>query len=1107
MLHLITSGFSTEGHEELIKYIARDVYAKKRSILIVPEQQTLTAEKEMCNLLPPSAPLCFEATNFTRFTDTAFRTLGGIGGQYCTTAEEMLIMWRTLMELSGGDEEFSFATRRSINAALVGKALAAVKEMRSRGIEPEIIERTLEKGVKNPRLQRKLSDLFKIMGSYRSLLKAKYNDIGDSLAVLTKRLELDPSYLSGMNIYLEGFTSFTEGQYNILKVMMKSCDVTILLTLPEERRGEFVYKEVLECYNRLYATAKDCGVKIKNSHPNTDREDSQPIIQDICSLLWSASGEIDNEALHSVKEGGGRVRIFETENPFDECDLVASDIRRRVIEEGASYSDFAIIARSSEGYYGIIDTALMRSEIPHFISKRRDISNLEAIKLINTAYSIILYGFRREDVLSYSKCGLSGIRFNERDAFEIYVKMWDIDKDNFVRGEWNMSPDGYGKGHRNSEFVLSSINQTRKTLIEPLLAFSEEEKDCVTVKEHAQSLIKYLTNIKMERSLLYRATQLKEIGEIAAAEENAKLWRTICDCTQTLVNAVGELECSTEVFRNLLGIVISEASIGKIPAFLDSVTVGDADMIRISGKKHIYLIGVNKGEFPMSITDNSYFTEREKATLEKLDLPLKPDLLVKNAREMFCFSRAFSSASESVTLIYTRRNASFSPTSPSDVIDRIVGLGKGSIAVVKSEDIPHIDRVYSTSDALMMSGIVSAGERATLKEALTKAGVSTDIRICEGSSSNTEMKLGEEALELYYGEDILLSQSRLDQFARCPFAYYLNYNLGLEETKSAELNSAVIGSFVHSILENFFRELKGKKKNIELLSEQERDSLAERSAQDYIKKYLGDGYGDARVKNAIRRLCNACRPVIDGLCREFEGCRYEPAFVELKIDGSGEGGRSIVYHTEDGKRVVIDGTVDRVDTYTDKESGDVYVRVIDYKSGAKAFSPSDLEEGANLQMFLYLKSIVETDTPEFLARVGVEEGKKLIPAGVLYVKTSVKDTVVETPDKDGARTAVRNLSERMGMLLDDKASIGAMNPEFLPFVISDEPKHQKKRKEMTYSLDEWEEKSSMIERLILGEVARMREGEISAKPTQRKSDSTRPCNYCQYKKICRSAKE
>lgn len=1104
MLHLITSGFSNEGHEELIKYIAKDVYNKKRSILIVPEQQTLTAEKEMCNLLPSSAPLSFEATNFTRFTDTAFRTLGGIGGQYCTGAEEMLIMWRALMELSGGDEEFKFASRKSINSALVNKALSAVKEMRSRGVSPEIIEATLERGINNPRLERKLSDLLKIIGSYQRLLREKYNDIGDSLAVLTKKLELDPSYLLGMDIFLEGFTSFTEGQYNLIRVMMKSCDLTIHLTLPEEKRGEFVYKEVLECYNRLYAMAKECGIKIKNSHPEPTIDTSQPIIKDICALLWSNGGEIDNQSLQNAGEAGGRVRIFETENPFDECDLVASDIRRRVVEEGACYSDFAIIARSAEGYYGIIDTALMRSEIPHFISKRRDISNLEAIKLINTAYSIILYGFRREDMLSYSKCGLSGVRFNERDAFELYVKMWDIDKDGFVGGDWNMNPRGYGKGHVNEQ-VLSSINQTRRTLVEPLVAFLEEEKDCVSVTDHAQSLIKYLTNIKMERSLLYRATQLNEIGELAGAEENARLWRTICDCTQTLVNAVGELECSTEVFRNLLGIVISEASIGRIPAFLDSVTVGDADMLRLSDKKHVYLIGVNKGEFPMSITDSSYFTEREKAALEKLALPLKPDLLVKNAREMFCFSRAFSSASETVTLMYTRRNASFTPTTPSDVIARILSLGSGEIKLTRSEDILPLDRVYSTADALMMSGLVSESERASLKGALKDTGTGTDIRMCEGSIVNTDMKLGEEALGLYYGEEISLSQSKLDSFARCPFAYYLSENLGLEQTKTAELNSSVIGSFVHSILENFFRELEKKKSKIELLGEQERDSLAQKAAQDYIKKYLGDGYGDARAKNAIRRLCNACRPVIDGLCREFEGCEYKPAFVELEIDSEGEGGRSIIYHTEDGKRVVIDGKIDRVDTFTDEESGNVYVRVIDYKSGAKEFSPGDLEEGANLQMFLYLKSVVDTDTPKFRERIGVEEGKKLIPAGVIYVKTSVKDTVVETPDKEGARTALRSLSERMGMLLDDEASIGAMNPDFLPFVVSDDPKEQKRRKEMTYSLDEWEETSLMIEKLILGEVARMRAGEISATPTKRKSDSSHPCDYCAYKKVCRSA--
>ena len=205
--------------------------------------------------------------------------------------------------------------------------------------------------------------------------------------------------------------------------------------------------------------------------------------------------------------------------------------------------------------------------------------------------------------------------------------------------------------------------------------------------------------------------------------------------------------------------------------------------------------------------------------------------------------------------------------------------------------------------------------------------------------------------------------------------------------------------------------------------------------------------------------------------------------------------------------MVIDGKVDRVDTYLDSESGNVYVRVVDYKSGSKDFSPGDLEEGGNLQMFLYLKSIVETDTPKFRDRVGVEDGKKMIPAGVIYVKTSVKDAVVETPDMDGARAAVRNLSERMGMLLDDKTSLDAMNPEFLPFVISDEPKHIKKRKQMTYSEEDWESISSMIEGFILGEVEKMREGEISATPIKRKSDSSHPCNYCAYKKICRSAKE
>ena len=90
MLTLIEGGLLSDGHEIIIDRISTLVREGKRAYLIVPEQQTVSAEKEMTDVLPASAPLCFEVTNFTRFADTVFRSLGGLAGEVATASKKAL---------------------------------------------------------------------------------------------------------------------------------------------------------------------------------------------------------------------------------------------------------------------------------------------------------------------------------------------------------------------------------------------------------------------------------------------------------------------------------------------------------------------------------------------------------------------------------------------------------------------------------------------------------------------------------------------------------------------------------------------------------------------------------------------------------------------------------------------------------------------------------------------------------------------------------------------------------------------------------------------------------------------------------------------------------
>ena len=886
MLTLLEGGFGSVCHRELTERIKASVDKKRRCFLFVPEQQTLSCEAEMCAMLPPYAPQIFEVTNFTRFANTAFRNLGGIGGSYCSGAESSLIMWRVLNELC--DRLSMTGGRRPVSSGTVERALSAVREMQGHGISPELVEAArLSEKITDARLRSKLSDLSMIYGTYREYVSEKYNDLAEDAAELAKRLEENPEYLFGVDIYVDGFISFTEPQYKLLSVMMRSTELTVTLTLPRARRDAFEYSEVKAAEERLKQIAREAGVDIRVTKKDERDPSFCPALSRVCDLLFSTVGKIDNESLQELKNKGGRVRIFEARDPFEECDFVAADIKRRVMA-GESYSSFAIIARNAKKYVGVLDEALSRASIPHFISKKRDITSFEAIKLISVAYQIILRGFRREDVLTYAKCGLAGITQEACDELELYTTAWSIEGDGFTRDEgWRMNPRGYEALTEEDMLRLSAIEETRCKITEPLLRFGAETKRASTVRAHAEVLFNFLDEIELEKKLYERAKELLSLGEVESAEENARLWQTVCDSLDTLVGVLGEARIDAESFIGLLGVVFKEAGISRLPLSRDQVTVGSADTLRMRDKRHVYLIGVNAGEFPQNITDVSFFTERDRNALCELDLPIKPELDIRSARELYCFARAFSAAKETVTLLFTSLSASMEAILPSDVIARIAEISTVSeenarrvhIPVQRLEDMHTVDRIYSPNDALMLASRLNGEEYSEVKTALFEAGLSDIVGIAEGNPINDGLKLSKELAAVIYNGDIYISQSRLDKFQSCPFSYHARYVFGLNENGRSELSANVIGNFIHKVLEGFFTEVKQIGGKIGSLTPEEREKIAARAAESYVNLVLGDGFGSARKQNAIAQLRRAARPVVECISREFESCEYEPRFV------------------------------------------------------------------------------------------------------------------------------------------------------------------------------------------------------------------------------------
>ena len=1090
MLRLIEGGFYSSAYRDIKAEILALTKVGKRVFLIVPEQQSVVAEKEMIGYLPESAPLSFELTNFTRLSNSVSRQLGGVAGEFADSAKQSLIMWKTLTELS----PFLTITEGSeVNFGTTQKMLSAVSEMKSISVSAEELAALAshESLKSNNRLISKLDDLSKVLALYNKLLHDRYSDAKDECERLAEKLDLYPEAFSDCEFFISGFSSFTEPQYKVISSLMRHSSLTVHLTISKLHRDFFEFSEIKKTEERILRLADRASVNKKLINRGLDLQCCDTQLSEVCDLLWRNFGKIDNDSLQNIDD---KIRVFEASDPYEEVNFAASDIKRRVML-GESYKNFAIVVRDSEKYAGILDAVFEAADIPCFISKRKDTSSYEAIKLIYTAFATVEGGFRREDVISFSKCKLSDISAEACDEFELYTEVWQIDKGRFTDGIfWNMSPEGYTvRRSKDTDEALCRINETRFKLVDPLIKFGENLKEAKTVREYAAALVGFLTDLSVEAKIKKQINILSSLGELDAARENGMLWDIICSSLDAMVEVLGDTEITPRAFVNQLKVTISSTDIGKIPVYSDVITVGSADMIRLSDKKHIYLLGVNNGEFPRSKISESYFSERDKTTLSALGLATEADSEIAEARELFFFSRAFSAASESVTIIYSLRNEALAASAPSSVIERLSYISNGLIKPKKISNLSLDEKLYFPSPAIEFSA------RNDVKDALVDSGYEKEVRLSSKSVTNENLKLLADTTHAMYPASLALTQTRIETYVNCPFSYFLKYNIKLSENEKAKFDARSIGTFIHAMLENFFGELSENGQSAGDLTKVQKDELIKRAAKRYISGVVeSEGQTSKRTDILLDRLCRAAEPVIDGLCDELRDCSFVPRFFELKIGkGDDELPSPATFKDSSGNEVSVYGSIDRVDIY---ESGDdIFVRVIDYKTGAKEFSPDDIDDGKNLQMFLYLKSIVDTDNEVFKKKLGVKGDGKIIPAGVIYVKTDMSDVTIPHANEESEKDAIRKKQKRRGMLLNDSESISAMNKDYIPVKFTKSGAPDSRSEKFLYTREGWEELGEKISNKVCEISDKIKSGEISL--TDKTKDS--PCDFCSFKAVCR----
>ena len=195
-----------------------------------------------------------------------------------------------------------------------------------------------------------------------------------------------------------------------------------------------------------------------------------------------------------------------------------------------------------------------------------------------------------------------------------------------------------------------------------------------------------------------------------------------------------------------------------------------------------------------------------------------------------------------------------------------------------------------------------------------------------------------------------VSASRLETYARCPFEYFMQYELGVEELEKPveehEISPPEWGRLVHALLSKVYRtRLKGRR--LGEVTEEEMDDVAASASSSLAEIGAVHATGRPAAWAAARDRALALLRMLLRFERQQNGDasphRFEVAFGMC----GGAGGLRVAL---DGARgITVRGRIDRVDMLPGGA-----IQVIDYKTGRDTYKEDSLEGGRQLQLPLYL---------------------------------------------------------------------------------------------------------------------------------------------------------
>lgn len=399
-------------------------------------------------------------------------------------------------------------------------------------------------------------------------------------------------------------------------------------------------------------------------------------------------------------------------------------------------------------------------------------------------------------------------------------------------------------------------------------------------------------------------TFLKNLNQTKNINEALNILKP-SDIKNQIIDTINDLNINENIDTISLELITNKMQEITLKQNKETNTVHLIDIDQITDKtKHYYIVGFNQGIIPHIHKDDDIVPDIDKQKLGILTSAQKNEIEKEHIKYLI---KSF----ENLTLTYKLKDT-FNTYYPSFIIDELNITPKSSA---------HIPLNYSNNFNKLKLGILldnyfNYNEKDENLDILKNTYPNIPYNIYKNDYQNIK----KDDLKTYLKNNLTLSYTSLNNYALCPFKFYIKHILKLETYE--ETFAILIGNLFHQVLSQIYNE------NFDLKTEY----------QNFIKPLNLT----PKEKFYLNNLYEILKKDIEIIKWQDSHSKYQNHLTEKQIT---------IDKSKDIK-ITFKGIIDKLNYQTQNNLNKCLI--IDYKTGNVSATLDNLNDGLNLQLPSYI---------------------------------------------------------------------------------------------------------------------------------------------------------